>query len=275
MSTNKDTMQQLIYKVQKGDKDAKELIRNHYKNYIIKIIEEKYSDTNLNKDKLFEAGMDAVNCSISKYNNFSSKFYIYITANIRCRLISEARSQQNLRTRNNQINFYTSKILQDDNLAKEKIAKHYINQINRLIENEYNDKNYDKEELQQAGYLGLAYALKNYNKYKKRHIYYSINYFVKQYILAEIKKQKQKMNMPIKNSYIDFITDIENLELIKIAINKLKDNHKNIVILHLYYNYTFQEIGDMYNLTRARIQFIYKESLEKIKAEIKREIKRK
>ena len=199
-----------------------------------------------NKDKLFEAGMDAVNCSISKYNNFSSKFYIYITANIRCRLISEARSQQNLRTSNKQINFYTSKILQDDNLAKEKIAKHYINQINR-----------------------------NYNKYKKRHIYYSINYFVEQYILAEIKKQKQKMNMPIKNSYIDFITDIENLELIKIAINKLKDNHKNIVILHLYYNYTFQEIGDMYNLTRARIQFIYKESLEKIKAEIKREIKRK
>lgn len=268
-------MQQLIYKVKKGDKNAKELIRNHYKNYIIKIIEEKYSDTDLNKDKLFEAGMDAVNCSISKYNDFSSKFYIYITANIRCRLNSEVRSQQNLRTSNRQINFYTSKILQDDNLAKEKIAKHYIKQIDRLIENEYNDKNYDKEELRQAGYLGLAYALKNYNKYKKRHIYYSINYFVKQYILAEIKKQNQKMNMPIKNSYIDFIPDIENLELIKIAINKLKDNQKNIIILHLCYNYTFQEIGDMYNLTRARIQFIYKESLEKIKAEIKREIKRK
>ena len=269
MKNKKVTIQQLIYQTQNGDKEAKKQILNHYTNYTKKIIKEKYSNTDLDDKKLLEAGVDAINYSISKYKHFSSKFSEYIIANIKSRLKVEAGLQKKLKTRNNQIKFYMTKVLQGNNLAKEEIAKYYIKQIDILIENKYNNKKYNKEELKQAGYLGLATAIKEYSKDTKILFSAFVNHYINSYISREIKRKKiENVDIIIENPYNDFITDIENLELIKTAMNKLKDKKKNVLILHLYYNYTFEEIANMYNLSGSRIRYIYNESLEAIRQEM-------
>ena len=269
MSNKKVPIQQLIYQAQNGNKEAKKQILNHYTNYTKKVIKEKYSNTGLNENKLLEAGIDAINYSISKYKNFSSKFSKYVLTNIISGLQVEARLQKNLKTHNKQIKFYITKFLKGDNLAKEEIAKYYIKQIDILIENKYNNENYNKEELKQAGYLGLATAIKEYTKDTKRLFPTFVNHYINSYISKEIKKQKiENVDITIENPYNDFIADIENLELIKTAMNKLKDKKKNVLILHLYYNYTFEEIANMYNLSGSRIRYIYNESLEAIRQEM-------
>lgn len=268
MNKNENTIQQLIYEAQNKNIEAKKQIINHYTKYTIKIIENTYNNKNLDKDKLLQAGIDAINYSIIKYRSVSSKFCDYVVSNIKSRLTAEARFQQNLKTHNKQAKFYIGKTLQGDDISKEELAKYYIKQLDRLIENNYNSGNYDLEELRQAGCLGIATALNKYNKNLTTPFSTFVKNYIKLYISKEITNQKEKIDTPIKTLYNDFISDIENLELIKLSINKLENKERNILILRLCQNYTFQEIGNIYNLTRSRIQQLYKESLETIKEEI-------
>lgn len=268
MSNKNKTIKQLFFETKKGNLDSKKELIEHYTKLAIQIIKNKYNDKNLDQNKLLEAAIDAINYSIKKYNKTPDKFADYVTSIIRSRLNAEIKFQHNLNTHNKKIKFYIANTLQNDYISKEEIAKYYIKQIDKLIENKPEYNKYDKEELKNSGYLGLATAMKNYKE--NTNIPFSTfvkNYIVK-YISKEIKKQKQKINIPIKNSYNDFINDIENIELLQIAINKLKIRNKQIIFLHAVENYSFEEIGKIYNLTRSRIQHIYKRSLEIIKEEI-------
>ena len=153
--------------------------------------------------------------------------------------------------------------------AKKEITKYYIKQIDRLIESKYNEENLDKNELKQAGYLGLAIALKNYNKNMISPFATFVKNCINSCISKEIKNQeKGTINIEIENTYNDFIINIENNELIWIAISKLNDRYRKILFLYIYEGYTFEEISKMYNVTKVRIQQIYKKSLEIIKEEL-------
>lgn len=153
--------------------------------------------------------------------------------------------------------------------AKEEITKYYIKQIDRLIENKYNKENLDKEELKQAGYLGLAIALKKYDEDINGYFSIYVNGYIRSYISKEIKNQsKETINVEIENTYNDFISYIENKEFIWIAINKLSDKYRKILFLYLYEGYSFVEIAKIYNLSTERIRQIYKRSLEIIKEEL-------
>lgn len=167
------------------------------------------------------------------------------------------------------IEFYITKAIQGDFFAKEIVAEFYIKKIDKLIENKYNEENYNKEELRQAGYLGLAIALKKYKK--NSHIYFSThaNNIINRYITKEIKNQNEEIiNIKIENVYNDFIVNIENKELLNSAINNLNDRYKKILFLYVYEGYTFEEISKMFNLTDGRIQQIYKRSLEILKEKL-------
>lgn len=283
MNNGQFRIQQLAYKAIDNNVEARNKLIDHYTKFVIKEIETKYNDQDLNKKDLIQAGIDGIIHAIEIYNkNLKTHFSVYVKSIINNSLIKEARIQQNINTFSNTSQYLVIKMIKGDSNAKDDLIDYYIKQIIRLIETKYNNVNCDKEDLIQAGCLGLIISINNYketyNSTFSAIVYGNINYFINK----EIEKKNEYLNNKYNNLstddlYHDFISDIENKELIEKGFKKLSNRYQEILILCLYGNYSYEQIGKMYNVRRQRIDQIYKRSIEIIKEEIteKKQIKNK
>ncbi len=75
----------------------------------------------------------------------------------------------------------------------------------------------------------------------------------------------------------NFVSLLDNKDIINKSINVLNEREKNILELHFGFNnkekLSLKEIGNIYNVSKERIRQIEKEAIFKLKKEIKREIK--
>ena len=149
-----------------------------------------------------------------------------------------------------------------DNInSKNKIINYYIDYINNLIKDKYKDINIDHNELLNIGLLALLEKIETKDTdYKK--IIYCINKDINTFIKKETQFNNSKI---IPDTYID--NALENIDTtidIKNAINTLPEKYKNIIYLYFYQNYTLEEIGKIYSLSRERIRQLISNGLEKI-----------
>ena len=176
---------------------------------------------------------------------------------------------------NIKINIQTlaEKMVLGDIEAKNKLISYYTQIIKDIIEKNFNNTQIEKEDLVQIGIVGILKAIKNY---KIEYTYFSryVLNSTKVYIMREINKSKKHNNsIPIGinfnlNNNKNFVNFVENNALLNKTIKKLPKKYQSILALHFYYNYTFEEIAKMFNLSNSRIREMYFYSLELIKEEM-------
>ena len=145
--------------------------------------------------------------------------------------------------------------------SKNEIVNFYTDYINNLIKTKYKDTNIEYNELLNIGLLALLETIKAKDIDHKK-----IINCIKKDINTFIKKEKQFNNSKtIPDTYID--SSLENIDTtidIKNAINTLSEKYKNIIYLYFYQNYTLEEIGKIYSVSRERIRQLISNGLEKI-----------
>ena len=169
---------------------------------------------------------------------------------------------------------YAYKMLSGDKAAENKIIEHYSKAIIDVIENDYTDTSIEKEDLIQTGLLALVSAIRNY---KSEYGYFStyVKNKIKHYITKALIRENNFINIhstDLKNinetNSKNFITKLEYIEIIQNSIKRLPKRNQEIIILHIYKNYTLKEIAKICNVSNSRIQQIYQKYLESIKAEL-------
>lgn len=150
-----------------------------------------------------------------------------------------------------------------------KIVNHYIELIRKIIEEKYNHESLNKDDLIQAGCLGLSIAIKNYKKDSNTPFSMYVRVYIERYISREIRNINNSLKkFYIRDSFYDFTSNIESKKFVENILKKLNEKYRKVLILHLYEGYSFVEIGKIYNLTSNRIQQIYKKSLEIVKKDL-------
>lgn len=135
--------------------------------------------------------------------------------------------------------------------------KHY----KRKYDSKYSVSNFDGYIIKNLDYL-FKKVLRKHNKYNRN-------------ILFSDCKSDELDNI-IPNKFCDFIN--ENLIDVKLIFgdggilqkNKvISDRDRHILIRRYLYNDSYREIGEMYNITRARVEQIDKKAMKKVKKYLK------
>lgn len=169
---------------------------------------------------------------------------------------------------NKDVNFYLTEIQKGNTEARNKLLFHYAWNIIEIINKDFSNSQYSKEDLFQVGFIGALDALNNYSN-KKRSVFYNrihqkIIKEIQSYINSENKNTFEKDIIEQEN----IIEDKENIILIYEYIKTLSDKEKQIINLYFYENYSFAEISTMLNVSRQRIEQILTCSIFYIKKQI-------
>lgn len=180
-----------------------------------------------------------------------------------------------------EISFNIEKARQGDVEARNKIIYHYSNLVINKINEEYFDSNYSKEDLFQAGIIGILKALKNLNGSTNPQIVAKIHTYINSEIeyLIGIEKKENKYKYDIINQEFeldtsDYFSNIEYMASIENIIKDLPQKQQKILYLYFFENYSQTEIAKMYNVTRSAVYFSIKTSIEYIKKEVTKKRKR-
>lgn len=153
--------------------------------------------------------------------------------------------------------------------SKNIIIDYYTDYINNLIKNKYKDINIDYNELLNIGLLAVLEILEKTNEIQNidhQKIICCIKKDINTFITNENKFNDSKLRA---DTYIH--SSLEDRELIleiNKAIDTLSKKQKNIIYLYFYKNYTLQEIGKIYNVTRERIRQNISQALANINKEL-------
>lgn len=271
-------IQEWANKMIDGDINAYNEIINYYTDFIIKTVEKKYDSINYDKAKLIEAGVAALIKGTKRYNkSYNSTFSTYIINYVNSKIIKERNRQEN--KDRGKIQQWANEMTSGDTEARKNLIEHYTCFIVQFIEKNYNDQNYSKEDLIQAGIVGLLNAIKCYTQDYKTPFSTYICSRIYESIFMELKNQNENLDINyigLNNNHkndtdIDFFDDFEDIELIEKGIEDLPKKYKEILHLHIYENYILADIAKMYNISTQRVGQIYKKSIKMIKEKMNEE----
>lgn len=170
----------------------------------------------------------------------------------------------------NELAIYMNKMNNGDMDARNKVIYHYSNTIIRIIEKNYNNGDFNKEDLFQAGMCGLLLALKRYGKHNSN----TLNAIIHQYIEKEIDDfiNQEKIEIEILPKYvkepIEYIEKKDLLNSVFKEIDKLSEKDKEFIYLYFYENYRIADIARLWNKSRNTIEFRKNKIIGKIKEQI-------
>lgn len=170
-----------------------------------------------------------------------------------------------------QIQFYINKIKKGDNEARNKIIYHYANQVLNIIEKDFNDEKYSKEDLFQAGLIGILEAIKSYQKSQNDNLRNIMPYYIYKEINLCINNERYNeiaTTTDENQNFIDEFSDNENLILIKQIINKLPIIKQQIIYLYFYKDYKVSEIAHEFKINISKVYYILNTSINFIKEEL-------
>lgn len=271
------SIQELVIKTLNGDELAKKELIDHYTVLATKYVETRYKDSNYDKNLLIKAAIDDL---LKKLNDRKKNENIYFSDCISNYIHSSIRveiNRQDDKSRKH-INELVEKMLKGDALSKNKLIEHYMTLIMKFVHKRYPANLYNQEDLIQAGYVGLISAVNSYKenfdsifpRYVKNFIHYEINK------LLENEKENSTINyldINKDNSTYSKFSDYENILSINDIIKTMPQRTKEILYLYFYKDYSFVEIGKKYNLSKQRIEQIYKSNIKMIKYKMNRKTK--
>ena len=255
-----------------GNKESKKNLVNYYTQYIINFVETKYYNTNYDKDLLIKAGINGLMESITNYYINNTGCFATNTRNTIYSYISKEISIQNNNAKI--IQDLANKMINGDIEAKNRLTNHYINYIIHFVKNNFNNTIYNQEDLIQTGVVFVLDAINKYKEYDKMYFStYICNYIKKKYDI-ELKELKKNLNIEyigLNNNYFNQSSNtnsfnhIENKLLIEKGVKNLSQRNLEILYLHIWKNYAFDELSKIYKVSKPRIQQIIEENKELIK----------
>ena len=149
----------------------------------------------------------------------------------------------------------------------------YINCIIEIVETNYNDYTYAKDDLIQAGVIGLLNAIDKYAKSKPEMLFQkineNINFEINKYINNELAYYKNKYNDNLESIVFDFLEYYEKTECIQMILDIIKKNlpkiEQNVIQLYFFENFELVKIAEKYNLNVSYIQQVLKCGIKHIK----------
>ena len=103
------------------------------------------------------------------------------------------------------VQYYITKMNEGDKEARKKIIYHYSNLVLKIIENDYNNQDYSREDLFQAGILGVLTAIKT-TKENNPHVFSAK---MNRYIHLKINTYINNENKYTTNKYNNTIEEID------------------------------------------------------------------
>ena len=171
-----------------------------------------------------------------------------------------------------QVQYYINKMNEGDKNAREKVIYHYSNLVIKIIEKDFNNKKYCKEDLFQVGLETLIKTLNNYSKNSPHILSAKMNVIIRQeikkYINQDDKYNTYKYGNTKKEIIYDFTKENEKdnkFKCILDSIENLSPKEKEIICLYFFENMTQKEIAKIYNVSNSRIQQILKSGVIHIK----------
>ncbi len=145
----------------------------------------------------------------------------------------------------------------EKNLAFDKLYNKYYRLVFFIV-SKYLTNNEDKEDLVQTIFLKIFQSTSKIKDY--RFISYYISSVAKNESINFLKKEKKEIpfqqNMASSSYNIIYVPELNN------CLNK---EDANIVILKIYYGYTFKDIEEMLNIPLKTIASRYYKALETLK----------
>ena len=237
VSLKKD--QNLLIEAQAGNLDAKEQLINKYLKFIVKFAEGLVGkESDILSDLIQEGNIILLKCTDNYSLAFNTKFYIYV-------YIKVLRGMQNyLLTNNNYFNFSTKKLYLKDKIDKfinAYITKYGINPSDDEIAEFFEMTNKDYKKIN-----NLPFTQVDIDDIKNRKISYDDDIY-------DIEEEAIK-----KISYENFVKWLYRFSEIS--------RDAQIVLMKYGVNcnktYTSKEIGKIFNLTEARVNYIIKTKLQ-------------
>lgn len=252
-----------------GDINSKNIIVDYYTKYIFQLVETKFNNHNIDKNILIESGKIGLYKAINSYTIENKKYFSnYVTTTIIQHINGTYIKETNkLQYKNRNIQKLAEEMSKGNVEAKDKIIEFYSYHIKNIVENEYEYINCEKEDLIQAGLIGLLNAINHYLVGKPNHPF---SVYANTYIHKHIKKEIKLYNKELTINYtFDSLGDIfiDYID-IKITTENLSKLQKEILYLHIFYNYSFDEIAIKYNFTFQNAHTHYKNALKIIKKEL-------
>lgn len=237
VSLKKD--QNLLIEAQAGNLDAKEQLINKYLKFIVKFAEGLVGkESDILSDLIQEGNIILLKCIDNYSLAFNTKFYIYV-------YIKVLRGMQDyLLTNNNYFNFSTKKLYLKDKIDKfinAYITKYGINPSDDEIAEFFEMTNKDYKKIN-----NLPFTQVDIDDIKNRKISYADDIY-------DIEEEAIK-----KISYENFVKWLYRFSEIS--------RDAQIVLMKYGVNcnkaYTSREIGKIFNLTEARVNYIIKTKLQ-------------
>lgn len=164
-------------------------------------------------------------------------------------------------------------MLNDDNLKfrnedVENLIKKNIGLVYKIV-SRFSVSQFDKDDLIQAGLMGLEYAIRHFQKEKG----YKISTYAVPFILGNIKKELKKIKLSNaflkskildEHSMISSIKNEENAEEIIIQLAILEEDEQQIFHLKYQKNYTEKAIAKIMGVNQSTISRKLKKIKEKI-----------
>lgn len=157
------------------------------------------------------------------------------------------------------------------------IRKHFAWRINA---------SYTFEDMFQTGVTGLIRAINKFDLSRKTRLSTYATWWIRQAIQRDLAFKDHEVHVPLHaerkftmvHDVEDFIvdkemdaTDIAEIrELMRVNLKWLTEREREIIIAHRMNEYTLEEIGQWYGLTRERIRQIEFKAFEKLRRHIKR-----
>ncbi len=158
-----------------------------------------------------------------------------------------------------------------DSIKIEELIKDNIGLVYKVV-SRFCVSKFDKDDLIQAGLLGLEYAIINYDISKG----YKLSTYAVPFIIGNIKKEMKNIRMEsnyLKSSMLngdisisDFKND-ENIEGIIIQLARLDDDEQKIYDLKFLKNYTEKSIAKIMGVNQSTISRKIKKIKEKLNKE--------
>ncbi len=164
------------------------------------------------------------------------------------------------------ISFYLQQLSDGNLTVEDKLLEHYYNYVEKIVERDYGNYNFAKEELIQVGLIGYRKML---NKYKNKKI--KIKTFltnIHRYITKEIDDfiiyKNTKSNKSITECFKDYFVTLDEKMFIDKILKDIDDQKEQMFKLYFYRGYSMECIGGIYGITRQRVSQIIKDIVRKI-----------
>ena len=175
--------------------------------------------------------------------------------------------------------------------AVDTLARHNIRLILKIVSNQYMNVDYDKKELVAVGSIGLTRAIKTFDISNGAEFTTYAGKCINNEILAFLRKLERHQNVDsldrtiytdndgnetkledtISDDTINFVEDYETKDVYRVVrtvVENLKGREKEMIMLYFgFYNnktYNFQEIGDMFNMSKQNVARIISFVVKKI-----------